>query len=450
MEPESKIKKIGVMGLGYIGLPVLAAFASKGCRVVGVDVDVQKIKKLEQSYRTDIHEPGVNQAFSRYKNNIQFTDSEALLMKECEAVIITVGTPVKLDGRPDFRYLDNAVNSIGKYLRAGQVIIFKSTIMPGVTRKLAERLEKLSGLKAGKDFYVVFCPERTAEGRALEELYTLPKVVGGINNESLEKGAQVIKILGGEIVRVSCLELAEMAKCIDNTYRVNQIAFANEVGEICEKAGLDSYELVRAVNKAYSRTNLFLPGLGAGGPCLSKDPEILKYFAHRNKAKTPVVESCIIRNREATLKLGPLVLKFVKRNKIKQPKIALLGLAFKGRPETDDIRNSPSLDIYNILAGKLKKKAEFSFFDPLVKNFLGAKVSTSLKEAIKDSHIILFLTNHPKLTDIDVKDIIKTASRPLLVVDCWHNLCNDGNLGDVREKNIEIYRIGDKAYKNNL
>lgn len=430
------------MGLGYIGLPVLAAFAGKGCQVVGVDVDSKKIKKLKQTYRVDIHEPGVNEVFSRCQNNIQFTDSEVLVMKECEAVIITVGTPVRLDGKPDFHYLDSAVNSIGKHLRAGQVIIFKSTIMPGVTRQLAQKLEKLSGLKAGKDFFVVFCPERTVEGRALEELYTLPKIVGGLNKESLERGVEIIKILGGEIVKVSCLEIAEMAKCLDNTYRVNQIAFANEIGEICEKAGLDSYELVRAVNKAYPRTNLFLPGLGAGGPCLSKDPEILKYFAHRNGAKTMVIEADISRNREATLKLAPLVSRFIRLNKIKRPKIALLGLAFKGRPATDDIRNSPSVDIYNILAAKLKKKAEFSFFDPIAKNFLGSKVLSSFKDAAQNSHIIMFLTNHPKLMDIDVKDIVKTANRPLLVVDCWHNLCNRE---EVKDTNIKIYRIGDKT-----
>ena len=425
--------------MGYIGLPLIAAFASRGCQMLGIDVDKKKIQKLKKTYKTDIYEPGVNDALARYRKNIEFTSDYKKAVKECQTILVTVGTPLKNNNQPDFSYLDNVVDMIGGELLPGQLIMFKSTVMPGLTRKLAEKLEKKSKMKAGKDFYVVFCPERTVEGRALYELYNLPKIVGGISKESLERGAKIIKILGGKVLKVSSLEIAEMCKCVDNVYRATNIAFGNEIGNICEKTGIDSYELAKAVNYTYPRTNLFLPGLGAGGPCLSKDPQILKYFAHQNKVGTSVINASIERNKSANLRVAFEALKFIKKNKIKNPKIVLLGVAFKGKPATDDIRNSPALDVYHELKNKLKG-ASFTFYDPLTKDFAGNKVSKNLWQSVKGVNVAIFLTNHVDLIEIDAAKVLKEAGRPLLIVDCWHNL---KNLEVLKEENIKIFRIGD-------
>jgi len=300
----------------------------------------------------------------------------------------------------------------------------------------------MSGLKAGKDFYVVYCPERTLEGRVLKELYTLPKIIGGINKESLNKGAAIIKKLGGKIIKVSSLEIAEICKCIDNSYRVVNITFANEIGDICEKNGLDAYEIVSAVNKTYPRTHLFLPGLGAGGPCLSKDPRILNYYAKTNKLTTKMINASIVKSQESTMRLVPVITQFIKKNKIKNPKISLVGLAFKGFPVTDDIRNSPAVDVYLALKEKLANP-KFNFYDPIIKNFLSNNVSKKLDECFKDSNVVAFMTNHPALRDIDSQRLIKISGRPLLLVDCWHNLLN---LDEINDKKIKIFRIGDSSY----
>lgn len=442
-----KVKKskrgqvIGVVGLGYIGLPLAAAFARSGFRVLGIDIDRKKIKKLNQTYKSSIYEPGLNETLQCYKNRIRFTSEQSAALKECDVIVITVGTPMSNKSRPDFGDVNNVTKTIGQNLQKDQLIILKSTVLPGVTRDMACQLEKLSGLKAGKDFYVVFSPERTLEGKVLKELYTLPKIVGGINLESQKKGVAVIKKLGGKIIKVSSLEIAEMCKCIDNSYRVVNITFANEIGDICEKNGIDSYEIIKAVNEAYPRTNMFFPGLGAGGPCLSKDPKILNYYAERNNIKTKMINASIVKSHESTMRLAPMICQFIKKNKIKKPKISLLGLAFKGSPATNDIRNSPAVDLYQVLEKRLKNSM-FNFYDPIVKSFLSHKVAKDLRGCLKNSHVAIFLTNHPVLKNIDSKNILRISKRPLLVIDCWHNLLN---LDKIQDKKVKVFRIGDSS-----
>lgn len=434
------IKKVGVIGLGYIGLPLVAALASRGFEVVGIDVDREKISRLRKTYKVPIHEPGVNETLQRCRRNIQFAADQQNVLRKCDAILVTVGTPVSSNGYPNLRHLDSVVESIGPHLQPGQLIMFKSTVFPGVTRKLNAKLEKLSRLKSGRDFYVVFCPERTIEGRALEELYTLPKIIGGINKESLDRGAEFIGRLGGRVIKVSSLEVAEMCKCVDNSYRVANIAFANEIGDLCEKIGIDAYELVSAANTAYPRTNLFFPGLGAGGPCLSKDPKILNYFAQNNNINTPVINASIIKSRESTVKVVPVLTQFIKKYKIARPKISLAGLAFKGFPETDDIRNSPAVEVYNLLAKTIKKPI-FNFYDPIIKNFLGHSVAPNLEDCFKNANAIIFLTNHQNLLNIKSDYLLKHSARPLLIADCWHNLSDLP-----QEKNVHIFRIGGHNY----
>lgn len=441
LRPKSS-KVVGVIGLGYIGLPLTAALAKVGYQVIGIDIDENKVKKLSRYYKSSIYEPGLNETLKKCKNRISFTTDQPTFLKQCDAVIITVGTPIDGKGQPDFKDVDNVAETIGKNIKKGQLIMLKSTVLPGITRRLALQIEKMSGLVAGKDFHVAYCPERTLEGNVLKELYTLPKIIGGINKESLSRGASLIKKLGGKILKVSSLEIAEICKCIDNSYRVVNITFANEIGDICEKNGLDSYEIVSAVNKTYPRTNLFLPGLGAGGPCLSKDPRILNYYALTNKLKTKMIDASIAKSDESTMRIVPLITKFILKNKIKNPKIALLGLAFKGYPATDDIRNSPAVDIYKLLQNKLKN-ASFSFYDPIIKEFFSNRVNKNLQDSISGSNVAVFLTNHPNLKNIDSKLFSSTSKKPLLVVDCWHNLVG---VNEIKDKNVQIFRIGDSSH----
>jgi len=435
-------EKIGIIGLGRIGLPLLAVFAKKKNYVVGLDINRERIKNLKKTFQADFYEPQLDKILERCKNRIEFTSDYSYLMKECDSVIVIVGTPLLNNNSPNFDDLEKVVDLIGIYLRPDQTIILKSTVFPGVTRGVAKKLEKKSGLRAGNDFYVAFCPERVIEGKVVEELSALPKIIGGINQKSLNKAAAIIKKLGGKIVRASSPEVAEICKLVDNTYRVANISFANEVGLICEKIGIDSYEVVSTVNKFYDRTDLFLPALGAGGPCLSKDPQVLSYFAKNNNINSEVIDACIKGNKESTIRVAEIALNFLKKKIIKKPTVSLIGLAFKGRPETDDIRSSPAVDIFDFLRKKTKN-INFQYYDPLVRSFSGKKTAKNLKEAIKNSNVAIFLTNHPKLMNIDANFVIKNAARPLLIIDCWHNLIN---FTGIQDKKIEIYRIGDKRH----
>src|SRR3989338_1301937 len=332
---------VGIFGLGYIGLPFTAALASVGFDVIGCDVDKEKIRNLKKTYRVNIHEPGLNETFERFKDRIKFTTDEKELMNNTSKILVTVGTPLKNDRTPDYNSINSCIESIGKNLKKEQLIIFKSTVVPGTTEEyVAPKLKELSGLEPGKDFYLAYSPERTIEGMALYEIYNLPKIVGGINQESTNRAASVLEKLGGSVIKVSCTKVAEICKITDNLYRATNIALANELGMICEKNNIDAHEVVNAVNNAYERTKIFTPGLGADGPCLTKDPEILRYHALQKNVEIPIIEHGIKMNNYATLRIADIVSDFIERNNNKVDKISFLGLAFKGHPETDDVRGS--------------------------------------------------------------------------------------------------------------
>lgn len=437
---EKADETVAVCGLGYIGLPMVAAFADKGTRVIGVDINKEKVKRLRETYSAEIHEPGLNETLQKNRERIEFTDDYEYVMKNADTLLITVGTPLKGDEEPNYDYIEAVFSTIGTHLRKGQTIILKSTVIPGTTENYAKsRLEELSGMRAGEDFYLAFCPERTIEGKALHELYSLPKIVGGINEESSDRAANTVARLGGTVVKVSSPSVAELCKLIDNLYRAVNIAFANEVGMLCEKMGVDSYEVVDAVNNSYSRTSIFKPGLGADGPCLSKDPQIFRYFSESNALGAALVSATIEGNRHATLRVADAVRTFVRKNKLKKPRIAVLGLAFKGSPETDDLRGAPSMKIVEALDAELG--AEYKTYDPVVKEFRGTVVEQSVEAALKDADIVLFLTNHEKIMNIGTDTILGNCKKHVLVVDCWHNLSDPRALAAA--EGVELVRLGD-------
>ena len=432
-------EKIGVIGLGYVGLPLLAVLADVGFKVIGIDINKNKINQLKHSFAADIYEPDLNEHLQRLRDRIEFTTSLKELLPQCSTLIVTVGTPLRDKNKPDIGCIKQLVTDLGENIIQGQLIIFKSTVYPGITRQVALELEKKSGLKAGLDFHVAFSPERTVEGRAITELRSLPKIIGGISPESTERAAAVLGRLGGKVIKVSCPEVAEMCKLVDNSYRAVNIAFANEIGFVCEKGGIDAYEVISAVNDGYQRNHIFKPSLGAGGPCLSKDPQILKYYMKKEGGTSNIIGSSIITNDEANLRIAWAVSRFVKENKLANPVISLVGLAFKGSPETDDTRESPSLQVYNALRKDLDKTV-FQFYDPLVKEFNGQTVCRDLGECCRGSNVIIFLTNHPTLMDINVNVALAVAGRPLLMIDCWHNLANPER---IKMDDVKVFRVGD-------
>ncbi|MBS3112478.1 nucleotide sugar dehydrogenase [Candidatus Woesearchaeota archaeon] len=429
-------KILAVLGLGYIGLPLSATLANVGFNIIGVDIDKNKIENLKKM-KLPFYEPGLAGTLEECKDKIEYTTNSSDALKRADGIFVTVGTPVDENNLPNYTAINAVVQEIGQNLRTGQVIIFKSTLVLGTTEHLIKpKLEELSGLKAGKDFYLVFCPERTIEGQVLHELYSLPKIIGGINEESSRQAEAIIKKLGGKTTIVSSPAVAEMCKLIDNMYRAINIGFANEIGQLCEKIGIDADNVVNAVNNSYSRTHIFKPGLGADGPCLSKDPYLFKYSAEKLGVKTPMVDGCISQSHFSTLRVADFVKEYIEKNNKESYKIALVGLAFKGFPETDDLRGSPALKIMNSI-NSMGKNVKYVCYDPLVKEFQGLEINKYIDHNITDCDVVLFLTNHPRLMHVILNDKLKNGQ---LIVDCW------GNVHDYQQiearSGIKYYRIG--------
>ena len=443
------METVVVVGVGYIGLPLAASLANVGYRVIGLDIDQKKVDHLNATYEPDIYEPGVKETLLKNKKNISFTTSYQEAISPADTLFITVGTPVTDANEPDFRYIKSAAENIGKHLKKGQLLILKSTVVIGTTQNyFKDILEKISGLKAGEDFYLAFCPERTIEGLALHELYNLPKIVGGINKESSERCKKVVERLGSKVFIVSSPEVAEVCKLIDNIYRSINIGFANEVGMLCEHLGINAHEVVNTVNASYNRTNIFTPGLGADGPCLSKDPIIFKYSAQKIGSPYIMADACIDINLFSTYRFMDMIQQFLEKNAVSNPKIALIGLAFKGFPETDDIRGSPALKLFEKLKNitiKNVKHISFSFYDPIITSFNGTTSSNSLEDAVENADIILFLTNHRALMNVDFISLLKKINidnkKKILIIDCWGNISNYSSA--YSDKRVEYFRIGD-------
>ena len=246
-----------------------------------------------------------------------------------------------------------------------------------------------------------------------------------------------MKKLGGKVFIVSNPIVAEMCKLTDNLHRATNIAFANELGMVREKIGIDAAEVVHAVNNSYLRTNIFAPGLGADGPCLSKDPIIFKHAASKHKIHIPVIEGAILQNKISTLRIANLVKEYILRNNLDKINLAIIGLAFKGFPETDDLRGSPATKILELLEKEKIHLDSTRLYDPLVKKFVGHELSSSITEALEDSNIILFLTNHPRIMNLSFEDISNTISKPAFIIDAWGNIN-----GKYVPEGIKYFRIG--------
>ncbi len=429
--------KIAVFGLGYIGLPFTAALANVGYSVIGVDIDEEKVEMLKRG-EVMIYEPGLKEILEKHKDKIEYTTDSSYAMEHADTILVTVGTPVNENEQPNYNQIDSCMEDIGKNLKKGQLIILKSTVVIGTTEEyVAPLLEKLSGLKAGEDFYLAFCPERTIEGLALHEIYNLPKIIGGINKESSLRAEKIIKRLGEKVFIVSSPKAAELCKLVDNLYRATNIAFANELGILCEKIGINAMEVVHTVNNSYSRTKIFKPGLGADGPCLSKDPLIFKYTAMKNKLSTPVIDGIITQNKFSTLRIANMVKEYMLKNSLDKKNLAIIGLAFKGFPETDDLRGSPALKFLELLRKEKIHLDSIKLYDPLVRKFLDYELSNSMSEALEDSNIVLFLTNHPQIMNVDFEELSNKIKKPAFVIDAWGNV----NSKYIPE-GINYFRIG--------
>jgi len=411
-------EKACVVGLGFIGLPLSVALASRGADILGYELREEVVEKINKG-EAPIYEPGLEEELKKVVEAGKIkASSNPEIIKEADIVIITVGTPVDDNGVPKLDYVKSACEIIGKNLKKNAIVVLKSTVPPGTTEEIVKPLlEQSSGMKCPEDFGVAFCPERTVEGQAMKEFLTLPKVVGGINQETTDRVSEFFSILNDKIVKVSKPRTAELVKLMDNTYRDVNIALANEFAEAGMALGVDVIEAIEAANQDYSRNHILIPGAGVGGSCLTKDPLILNTTV---KEKGGPTLDLVLQGRETNKKMPEVMIELAKkvleRNEktIENSKIALLGLAFKR--DTNDLRHTPTKDIYEKLSEKGTQVIGYDKFvdKEEVKKFFGEiELSETAYDACKDADLCMILTDHSEFSELNLtklKEIMKTPA----------------------------------------
>ncbi len=384
------MKKVCMFGLGFVGLPLALSFAMRGCQVTGVDIDEKLVADLNQglTHHLEAYEgKGIQEILRHQIDQGRFqavTDGQAA-MKACDHIIVTIGIPVE-SHKHDMRPLIEVCHTVGAGLKAGDLVLIRSTVIPGTTRDLIlPILEKESGLQAGIDFDLAYSSERIAEGRAFHEFEHMPAALAGINPASTQKAFDLMSIVTrAPIAQASCMEVVEASKVMENISRDVDIAMVNEFARFCKAMGIDIFEVV-AVANTHQRVNLLNPGPGVGGYCL---PNALFYLlpkADEIGVSLNLLSAARQVNEEMPRYVADLVLRNLKVAP-SQAQIAVLGLAMKDY--SNDDRMSPALFVIEALQNS---GCTVKSFDPAVPSRYDFKVD-SLEEAVKDAHGIVLLT----------------------------------------------------------
>jgi UDP-N-acetyl-D-glucosamine dehydrogenase len=396
---------VGVIGLGYVGLPLAVAFAQEGCEVIAVDTDARKVAAIEagESYVEDVPDETLAQVAER----VHATTRYAPLAK-ADAVLVCVPTPLTSNREPDLGPLIDATRALAEVLQAGQLVVLESTTYPGTTRERVAPLLEESGLAAGRDFHLAFSPERVDPGRTDFTLRNTPKVLGGLTEACAQRAQELYELVCDRVVRVSSPEAAELCKLLENIFRSVNIALVNELAMLTDRMGIDVWEVVdAAATKPYGFMR-FEPGPGMGGHCLPVDPFYLSWRAREFDMATEFIElagkvnqqmpyHCVAKAQRALNDRGMSV---------KGSRVAVIGVSYK--PGTSDVRESPALKIMSLLR---ELGAEVLYHDPHVPELgeLGL-ASTPLERAAADADLAIIVTAHPTVDH----QLLATRARLLL------------------------------------
>ena len=393
---------LGVVGLGYVGLPLAVESSKQGLKVIGYDINPERVEMINNGISPI--EDILNDELSNALNNLHSTlDSE--LLSKCQNIVISVPTPLT-DYQPDLSFVINAAKTVGENLVKNQVIILESTTYPGTTIEvLIPNLENTSKLKAGEDFFVGYSPERIDPGNKVWKFKNTPKVVSGINDISTEKIQSFYESIIENIVLVKGTKEAEMVKLLENTYRHVNIALINELAMLCKMLDIDIWEVVNAAKTKPFGFESFKPGPGVGGHCIPVDPEYLSFKTRQIGKPVRFVELAQeINNSMPAYVVGQISEILNKNGKIlNNSKILLMGVAYKN--DISDMRESPAIDITELL---LEKKVDVSYFDPFVKEFSVFGKAINKEDEINsfDNYdMLLVLTPHSNFSDIDFSKI---------------------------------------------
>ena len=415
-------EKVCMAGMGYVGLTMSVVLAECGYEVTGVDISQSLVDQLNQG-NPHFFEEVLDVRLKNQTRRGRLKGQTTMPSEEVDVHIISVGTHL-ISGTqlPDLSYLDNVVEDVGRNLKKGGLVCMRSTIPVGVTRnKVLPILEKLSGLVGGEDFNLAFAPERTVEGKALTELRTNTQIIGGLTEMCVERAMAFYHRLTPTVVRLSSLEAAELVKLVDNSYRDIRFAFANELSLITESLGLDANEVIRSANLHYPRNNVPVPSPGVGGACLSKDPHILVDVARQGGYEPKVIPS----GRFVNEAIPKLIVERLDRTmsglgkNLQEARVLIAGFAFKGEPETTDLRDSTTLWLLDAMR---ESAGEVLGYDPVVSSeeleAHGVNV-VELPDGLDEVDVLVVANNHRSYLNWDLHKISERLNRPAIVYDAW-------------------------------
>ena len=389
---------LGVVGLGYVGLPLAVEASIQGLSVIGYDINSERVAMINNGISPieDISNDELSNALEKF-----FSTLDGKLLSKCQNIVISVPTPLT-DYQPDLSYVISAAKTVGNNLVKNQVVILESTTYPGTTIEvLIPNLESTSKLKAGEDFFVGYSPERIDPGNKVWKFKNTPKVISGINDISTDKIQSFYKSIIETTVLVKGTKEAEMVKLLENTYRHVNIALINELAMLCKMLDIDIWEVVNAAKTKPFGFESFKPGPGVGGHCIPVDPEYLSFKTRQIGKPVRFVELAQeINNSMPAYVVGQISEILNKNGKLlNNSKILLMGVAYK--KDISDMRESPAIDVTELL---LEKKVDVSYFDPFVKEFsvFGKEINKEDEINSFDNYdMLLVLTPHSNFSDID-------------------------------------------------
>jgi len=355
---NNKQARVAVIGLGYVGLPLALAFAEKGYKVVGIDTSVERVGRIAalKSYITDVPSSLIAKLVT--KKAFQAT-TDFDLLAEADVVIICVPTPLKRKYTPDISYIVSAVRSVAKHLHKDMLIVLESTTYPGTTEELIKPELEKSGLKAGKDFFIAFSPERIDPGNKHFDVTLIPKVVGGLTKTCTELSGLLYSKIIKHVHQVSTCKAAEMTKLLENSFRIVNIGWINEIAQMCHALDVDVWEVIEAAKTKPFGFMPFYPGLGVGGHCIPEDPLYLYWKAKHYDFSCKFIKLAADTNTDMPAYAVERLKKMLKKP-LKNAKILVLGVTYK--KDVKDLRKSPAIRLFELL----KKQTKVDYYDPII------------------------------------------------------------------------------------
>ena len=419
---NSNTEVIGIVGLGYVGLPLAVNFAEAGIKTIGFDKNPEKVDKINHgdNYIDDIRDAVLREVVE----NITLTaTTDFSRMSECDALLICVPTPLDKFKKPDMSFIESACNEIGKYIKSGTFISLESTTYPTTTEDLMlPIIEGKSGLKQGVDFWLAYSPERVDPGNKTFHTRNTPKVMGAMSNDGYKIGEAIYKKAIDHIHKVSSPRIAEMVKILENTYRLVNISLINELALLSGKMDINIWEVIEAAKTKPFGFQAFYPGPGIGGHCIPLDPFYLEHIAKKYNFDLSMIHAAGHINMRMPHYMYIKIATALNRHKkaVNGSKILFLGVAYK--PNINDERESPALEIMDIVAHKGGEVLYHDPFIPQVKTNDGYEyASTDLSsEALAKADVVVLTTNH---TNFDIDFIEQNAN---LIVDT-RNMINEAN-----------------------